>query len=90
MKKYLKQMQLHADYGKSAMESGDHSKNGASPKSLMSRNNFFIIMAVVLTLFCPHKIWGQDRYLYSETSYPGDIFVDINAYGNKKILQVKK
>ncbi|MDR1119584.1 MAG: PorT family protein [Dysgonamonadaceae bacterium] len=40
MKKNLKQMQSHADYGKSAMETGNHSKNGASPKSLTSREKF--------------------------------------------------
>ncbi|MDR1340637.1 MAG: PorT family protein [Prevotellaceae bacterium] len=40
MKKYLKQMQSHASYGKSAMETGDHSKNGTSPKSRTSRGRF--------------------------------------------------
>jgi hypothetical protein len=34
MKKYLNQ---HADYSASAMETGDHFKNGASPKSQMNR-----------------------------------------------------
>jgi hypothetical protein len=40
----LKQMQSHAGYGKSAMETGDHFKNGASPKSqnIRSRNNIKI------------------------------------------------
>jgi hypothetical protein len=42
MKKNLNQKQSHAGYGKSAMETGDHSKNGASPKSLTSRGNFFV------------------------------------------------
>jgi hypothetical protein len=74
----LKQMQSHANYGKRAMETGDHSKNGASPKSLMSRNNFFIF-AIVATLFCSHITWGQDTY-----------HVDINAYGNKENLTDKK
>jgi hypothetical protein len=36
MKKYLKQ---HANLSRGAMESGDHFKNGASPKSLMSRGD---------------------------------------------------
>jgi hypothetical protein len=40
--KNLKQMQSHAGYGKSAMETGDHSKNGASPKSLTSRGKFLV------------------------------------------------
>jgi hypothetical protein len=39
MKKYFKQTQPHANFSR-AMETGDHSKNGASPKSQMSRENF--------------------------------------------------
>jgi hypothetical protein len=39
MKKYLKRTQQGADYSAGAMETGDHFKNGASPKSLMSRGN---------------------------------------------------
>jgi hypothetical protein len=35
MKKYLKSIKRSADY--SAMESGDHYKNGANPKSRTSR-----------------------------------------------------
>jgi hypothetical protein len=38
MKRFLNQ---HAHLSGGAMESGDHSKNGASPKSLMSRGNIF-------------------------------------------------
>ncbi|MDR1338624.1 MAG: hypothetical protein LBK58_00960 [Prevotellaceae bacterium] len=54
MKKYLKQMQSHAGYGKSAVETGDHSRNGASPKSLMSRGNelinfVFLLKSIFLT-----------------------------------------
>jgi hypothetical protein len=40
MYKYLKSIKQSADY--SAMETGDHFKNGASPKSLMSRRIFLI------------------------------------------------
>jgi hypothetical protein len=40
MKKYFKQSQPHTDL-RGTMESRDHSKNGASPKSLMSRGNIF-------------------------------------------------
>jgi hypothetical protein len=50
MKKNLKQMQSHASYGKSAMEIGDHSKNGASLKSLMSRGNTLRIFLIVIIL----------------------------------------
>jgi hypothetical protein len=38
MKQFLKQ----AYHGKEIMETGDHSTNGASPKSLMSRRNFLM------------------------------------------------
>jgi hypothetical protein len=38
MKRYFKQTQPQANL-RGAMETGDHSKNGASPKSLMSREN---------------------------------------------------
>jgi hypothetical protein len=43
---YFKLTQL--EFGKRTMESGDHSKNGASPKSLMSRGNFFKVMCVLV------------------------------------------
>jgi hypothetical protein len=39
MYKYLKSIKQSADY--SAMETGDHFKNGASLKSLTSRGNIF-------------------------------------------------
>jgi hypothetical protein len=40
MKKHFKNFKQSADYSANTMESGNHSKNGASPKSLMSRGNF--------------------------------------------------
>jgi hypothetical protein len=40
MKKYSKQ---NANYGTNTMETRDHSKNGASPKSQMSKKNCIII-----------------------------------------------
>jgi hypothetical protein len=52
MEKDLKQMLSHANYGKSAMETGDHSKNGASPKSLTSRGNF-LQKSIFKSLACP-------------------------------------
>jgi hypothetical protein len=40
MRKKIRLMQSHINYYvKSAMESGDHFKNGASPKSQTSRRN---------------------------------------------------
>jgi hypothetical protein len=42
MQQFSKQKQLHADYGMRVMETGDHFKNGASPKSQMSKRNIFI------------------------------------------------
>jgi hypothetical protein len=50
MLKNLNQMQSHADYDKSAMETGDHSKNGASPKSLMSKRNLMKFAFFALTM----------------------------------------
>jgi hypothetical protein len=49
MKKCLKSIKQSADY--SAMESGNHSTNGASPKSLTSRRNFkfcFMLRSVII------------------------------------------
>jgi hypothetical protein len=40
MKKYFKQRQPHTDL-RGAMESGDHFKNWASPKSLTNKGNIF-------------------------------------------------
>jgi hypothetical protein len=40
MKKFFKKFKQNADYSGSIMESGDHFKNGASPKSLTSRVKF--------------------------------------------------
>jgi hypothetical protein len=42
MKTYLKNIKQSADYNESTMETGDHSKNGASPKSLTSRECFLV------------------------------------------------
>jgi hypothetical protein len=39
MKQYLKSIKQYADNSERTMETGDHFKNGASPKSLMSREN---------------------------------------------------
>jgi hypothetical protein len=39
MKKYLKRTQQGAHYSAGAMETGDHFKNGANPKSQTSRGN---------------------------------------------------
>jgi hypothetical protein len=62
MKKYFKQ---HANLSRGAMETGDHSKNGASPKSQTSRENIskisgkmktvktisFLVAVITITLF---------------------------------------
>ncbi|MDR1896566.1 MAG: hypothetical protein LBR10_07240 [Prevotellaceae bacterium] len=56
MKMYSKQMQPALIYSAGAMETGDHSKNGASPKSHMSRGNtiarcsFLLIFALPMLL----------------------------------------
>ena len=41
MQKFLEPKQSHVNYSTSAMETGDHSKNGASPKSHTNRGNFY-------------------------------------------------
>ncbi|MDR1896565.1 MAG: hypothetical protein LBR10_07235 [Prevotellaceae bacterium] len=43
MNEYSKQMQPALIYSAGAMETGDHSKNGASPKSLMSKGSNHIM-----------------------------------------------
>jgi hypothetical protein len=42
MKKYFKSFKQSAAYCESAMESGDHFKNGANLKSLTSRGKFLV------------------------------------------------
>jgi hypothetical protein len=51
MNEYLKCIKQHADYSERVMETGDHFKNGASPKSQMSRGNclFILLLAVFLS-----------------------------------------
>jgi hypothetical protein len=51
MQQFSKQMQLHADYSKRVMETGNHFKNGASPKSQMSKGNNFIRFICIFILF---------------------------------------
>jgi tetratricopeptide (TPR) repeat protein len=65
MKKYFNQKQSHANLC-SAVESGDHSKNGASPKSLTSRGNPFIFFkpAVFLAVFI---LLGSMYTVYAQT-----------------------
>ncbi|MDR1180717.1 MAG: hypothetical protein LBL13_01900 [Bacteroidales bacterium] len=50
MKKYLKSFKQNAAYSGSAIESGDHFKNGASPKSLTSRGNLLFGVKTVFIL----------------------------------------
>jgi hypothetical protein len=56
MKKNLKSCTKYADCSGKVMEAGDHLKNGASPKSQVSRNMFtvsrFILIGIVLLSFC--------------------------------------
>jgi hypothetical protein len=41
MKRHFRNFEQRADYSVNTMESGNHFSNGASPKSLTSRNNNF-------------------------------------------------
>jgi hypothetical protein len=42
MYRNFKKISKNADYSGGIMETGDHFKNGASPKSQMSRGNFLM------------------------------------------------
>jgi hypothetical protein len=48
MKKYLKKIKQSANYNEGTMESGDHFKNGASPKSHTIRGNFILNVSLFL------------------------------------------
>jgi hypothetical protein len=74
MKKYFKQTQPHANL-RGAMESGDHSKNGASPKSLMSRGKFLFMISFVLLAMGSCKK-GNDN----EPPSDEDLLVDATFY----------
>ncbi|MDR1896562.1 MAG: cell envelope integrity protein TolA [Prevotellaceae bacterium] len=65
MKHYLKQTQQYADYSAGAMEIGDHSKNGVSPKSLTSRMNFLLVC-----LLLPISLSAQVKLAESKVAKP--------------------
>jgi len=76
----MKTKQPHADYSTSAMETGDHFKNGASSKGRMSRRNFskFLsipILAVLLggaiAFSSCKKDHKKDPYLCISEEYRG-------------------
>jgi hypothetical protein len=50
IKTYLKRIRQSVDY--STMESGDHFKNGASPKSLMSKENLESLCMQKINYLC--------------------------------------
>jgi len=56
MKNYSNQVQLH----ERVMENGDHFKNGASPKSLMSRKKFKLFALFAFILLFGVKAMAQD------------------------------
>ena len=58
---------VSAGNGKRRMETGDHFKNGASSKSLMSRGNVIHSIIALLFLFLPFTLWGQVK-VTSESS----------------------
>jgi hypothetical protein len=76
MKKYLQNRKQRADY--SAMESGDHFKNGASPKSQKSRGN--VAKVILFTLMCCIcSMAGKGQELLHELS----VYKDGEKYGFK-------
>jgi hypothetical protein len=62
MKQYFKQTQQHAYYGAGVMETGDHSTNGVSPKSLTSRRNIYLAILTAFTLLTRQSVFAQDFY----------------------------
>jgi tetratricopeptide (TPR) repeat protein len=85
MEKYLNSFKQRAEHSKSAMETGDHFKNGANPKSLTSRRNFLqkgifkslICLAAFMWLTGVAQIYAQQndgeelrRHIrYAQTAY---------------------
>jgi hypothetical protein len=59
MKKYFKQRQPHIDL-RGAMESGDHSKNGASPKSWINKR-LCMIISFILCFLSVSVVNGQSK-----------------------------
>jgi alpha-L-fucosidase len=66
MKKYLKSLTKYADDSGKVMETENHSKNGAAPKSLTSREKFIPVKVIYyflsIMLFIPVKGFGQYQY----------------------------
>jgi hypothetical protein len=92
MQQLFNQMQSHAIYGTSAMETRNH-KNGASPKSHTSRGNFLFIKMknkfkvlglVMLFTFIAAQAYSQKcRYDYSRT----DAFTGEDSKGISAIIE---
>jgi hypothetical protein len=71
MKKHLTCLTKYADCSGKVMEAGDHFKNGASPKSLMSRNLFktgfaknAFVFFVTFVLLSANHVYGQNYSSY--------------------------
>jgi hypothetical protein len=65
--------QQHADYSTGKMETGDHLKNGANPKSLTSRGNFLykqnLLSLFVLIIFSLGAIGGYAQIIETPSRY---------------------
>jgi hypothetical protein len=91
MKKYLKSTKQSIDY--SSMESGDHSTNGANPKSLTSRGNK-IIIALIGFLLCigsiPSLAQDIDPKKEVQTQYMRPsvttLFIDVSANYTREVI----
>ncbi|MDR2292938.1 MAG: PDZ domain-containing protein [Prevotellaceae bacterium] len=79
---FLNYFKQHAKLSKGAMETGDHSKNGASPKSHTSRENFknvfFVNCLSAIIIFISFSANAQSSKLYGFTWDN-----NISAYGKK-------
>ena len=61
------------------MEARDHSKNGTSPKCLISKGNLIIkLVLFCLTLFVSVEVWGQTSAEIEK------IWVDYDVYENNR------
>ncbi|MDR3236122.1 MAG: hypothetical protein LBT48_05260 [Prevotellaceae bacterium] len=70
MTQFFKFWKQYANYSGRTMETGDHFKNGASPKSLMSRGNFnlFAIFVLLVSVFAFSSCGESEEYLVPLTT----------------------
>ena len=75
---FYKQKTTNADYSVGVMETGDHSKNGASLKSHTSRGNIFVL-SLIVSIFLLNScqvvsLTGRQATLSEKSSYTSVIY----------------